>query len=559
MRSTARDWQTRVRLWAALVMAFYTVASMLFYSLGLIGAEVMESYSDLIQVVWDTYPVFYVAIAVHVALGLWKLFWRNTLKMPLWEAAQIGLGLCLPFFLLPHLMVTTALKYVFGSEENYVDLVLLTFPTVAWRYVVVALIIAAHAHIGAHVVLRMRPWYPRIRWLLVVVLLIIPLSAAGGYLRGGTDLYAQLQDGVMSHNDLPHPPPAAQEHWLRDFDTANTVAFLTLYALLFAGRELRLRLRARHSRLEVRYRSGAVVRVAPHTTLLEASRLGGVPLASICGGRGRCTTCRVRVDTGADHLSRMGQREAFALRQIGAPAGVRLACQAECLEGPISLSPLVDPATPSSVARGETPDSVGREVRVAVLVVQIEGFDTATEERLPYDTVSTLNLYFADLGRAVTEQGGTIDKFLGDGLVAYFGVDQDERRACRSALLALLVMAERLQLPPPLRIVAGLHFGPVLLGSVGFQERQELTIRGETVTTADRLQRLNAKLGSQLVVSTQVAASGGFDLSFLKVGRALLKSSSQGPAETVRVYIVQNLAEELPAGQVSGVEPGVRS
>jgi adenylate cyclase len=549
-RSTARDWQTRIRLWAALVMAFFTIANMGFYACGLISPDAMEAYYDALPVVWFLYPLYFIAILIHIGLGLWKVYRRQTFRMPLWEAAQILFGLSLPFVLLPHLLVSAGLGLVFGSHLNYVDRVLLTFPAVAWRYVAVALIIAIHAHIGAHVVLRMRPWYPKVRWPMVVLLVLIPLSAAGGYWNGGAELYAKYTSGALAPDDLPHPLPADQQAWLHTFDLYNTLFFAGLYALVLTARGTRLLLLRKHKTATVAYDGGPSIAVLPKTTILEASRIGRVPHASICGGRGRCTTCRVKVLAGADHLSPVGDREAKALKRIGAAADVRLACQAECLGERVSVLRLLDPGASPKAGRGENRDSVGRDVEVAVLFADLRGFTQLSEGRFPYDVVYILNRYFEDMGRAIEDHEGKIDKFLGDGILAYFGLDQDPRVGCRNAVAACRTMAERLVevnrrlenvVNEPLALGLGLHFGDVILGSLGYKEQRAMTVIGDTVNTASRLQGLNKAAGSQLVLSTTVAAQAGLDLSHLPLRAAQVR----GRNEPIRVYVVKDVLADL--------------
>ena len=531
-------------------MAFFTIANMGFYACGLISADAMEAYYDALPVVWFFYPLYFVAIFVHIGLGLWKVYRRQTFRMPLWEAAQILFGLSLPFVLLPHLLVSAGLGLVFGSHLNYVDRVLLTFPAVAWRYVAVALIIAVHAHIGAHVVLRMRPWYPKVRWPLVVLLVLIPLLAAAGYWKSGTDLYANYTSGSLAADDRPHPLTADQQAWVHTFDLYNSMFFIGLYALVLVVRGGRLLVLRKHKTATVAYDGGPSVAVLPKTTILEASRIGRVPHASICGGRGRCTTCRVKVLAGADHLSAVGDREAKALKRIGAASDVRLACQAECLGDRVSVLRLLDPSASPQAGRGENRDSVGRDVEVAVLFADLRGFTQLSEGRFPYDVVYILNRYFEDMGRAIEDHQGKIDKFLGDGILAYFGLDQDPRVGCRNAVAACRTMAERLVevnrrlenvVNEPLALGLGLHFGDVILGSLGYKEQRAMTVIGDTVNTASRLQGLNKAAGSQLVLSTTVAAQAGLDLSHLPLRAAQVR----GRNEPIRVYVVKDLLADL--------------
>jgi len=364
------------------------------------------------------------------------------------------------------------------------------------------------------------------------------------------DLSEKLQAGTLDQDERPHPLSSEQKAWVMVFDDGNTLTFLGLYVLVFAARAVRLGVQKKKRNIEVVYGDGRKVAVIPHTTVLEASRIGRIPHASICGGRGRCTTCRVKVDQGAENLSPVGDREARALLRIQAPAGVRLACQAECLRGSVTVLPLLVPDTRSTVARKETADTVGRDVQVAVMFADIRGFTRLSEGRFPYDVVYILNRYFEDMGKAIEAHGGVIDKFLGDGILAYFGLDQDPRDACRNAVLAAWDMADRLErvngplasvLKEPLSIGIGIQFGEVILGSLGFQANRHLTIIGDTVNTASRFQGLNKKAASQLILSTEVAARAGFDLTDLP----LAKTQVRGKTEISRVYVVKDILKDL--------------
>lgn len=94
--------------------------------------------------------------------------------------------------------------YAFGLRLNYVDGILLTYTAVAWIYVCVAIVMGVHGNIGANAVLRMRPWYPRVKWFLIGILTLIPISAALGYLKGGSELYRDFIDGKLTPDDMPH-------------------------------------------------------------------------------------------------------------------------------------------------------------------------------------------------------------------------------------------------------------------------------------------------------------------------------------------------------------------
>jgi adenylate cyclase len=400
--------------------------------------------------------------------------------------------------------------------------------------------------------LRLRPWYLRVRLIIAVVFTALPLAAAAGYWTGGTALYKAYQEGRLAQDDRPHTLAAEQKQLLAQVNLYDYVFFVGLYVLLFTGRGLRLVLERKNKTVRIEYPDSHVM-VLPATTVLEASRIGGIPHASICGGRGRCTTCRIRVEAGMENLSAVGEREHKALLRIGAGTDIRLACQAEGKPGTIRVTPLLPPDTRSSAARKETKDSVGRDVELAVMFADLRGFTAFSEQKFPYDVVYILNSYFQAMGRVIEAHGGRIDKFLGDGILAYFGLDIDPREGCLAAVRAAREMARGLAevsrelahvLPQGLALGIGLHFGDVVLGEVGFQDKKQVTIIGDTVNTASRLEALNKKAGSQMVLSSGVAARAGLDLTRLPMAKVTLR----GKTDELRVYLVKNILADLPEG-----------
>jgi adenylate cyclase len=142
------------------------------------------------------------------------------------------------------------------------------------------------------------------------------------------------------------------------------------------------------------------------------------------------------------------------------------------------------------------------------------------EGKLPYDVVFVLNRYFESMGRAVEESGGTLDKFIGDGVMALFGVERGTEAGCRDALAAARAMSGRLaelnralghDLEHPLRIGIGIHAGPAIVGEMGYARATSVTAVGDAVNTASRLESLTKELGAELVVSQRVAQAAGLD------------------------------------------------
>jgi adenylate cyclase len=272
---------------------------------------------------------------------------------------------------------------------------------------------------------------------------------------------------------------------------------------------------------QVTYPEGRRVRVTTGATLLEVSRGAGIPHASVCGGRGRCSTCRVRVGAGASQLPPPSEAEARVLARIGAAPNTRLACQTRPLAD-VEITPLLSATAGPRQAMKEVRQQQGEEREVAVLFADLRGFTALAENRLPYDVVFVLNRYFAAMGTAVEESGGRVDKFIGDGVMALFGVDRDVETGCRDALAAARRMIEHLgelnkalenDLDRPLRIGIGIHSGPVILGEMGYGRATAMTAIGDSVNTASRLEALTKEFEAELVLSEPVATRAGLDFS----------------------------------------------
>jgi adenylate cyclase len=259
----------------------------------------------------------------------------------------------------------------------------------------------------------------------------------------------------------------------------------------------------------------------PGTSVLEASRLAGIPHAHVCGGRGRCSTCRVRVRGEIGSIDPPGEDELRVLRRIGATSNVRLACQLRP-RGTVDVTPLLPPFAHALDGQRRVDFAQGSEREIVILFADIRGFTTLAEGRLPYDVVFVLNRYFAAMGRAVETAGGRVDKFIGDGVMALFGIESDARAASRAALDAARLMSERLEelnrslsgeLDQPLRIGIGIHIGPTIVGEMGYGSAVAITAIGDAVNTASRLETLTKTYGCQLVVSEETVSRAGLDLS----------------------------------------------
>ena len=554
----------RLRLVSGLVLFTFAAAHFSNHALGIWSVEAMETAQQWRTAVTRSLPGFLIltsALVLHIALGLYKLVGRESWRMPLWEAAQIGLGLAIPFFLLPHIVFTGVAHNLFGFDDRYFNSLNNIWPGVAWQQSALLLLVWTHGCVGLHFWLRLSPTYRLIAPVLLVVAVLVPTLGLAGFIVAARDVEAAVAANPAAGAFM------AREDLLVLFNLSNLLKTGTVAVWIILLAVLLFRLVRRYyasGKISIAYAAGPAVRTMPGPTLLEISRLSGVPHAAVCGGRARCSTCRVNIEMGEDGLPLAGPAEAATLKRIGAEAGVRLACQIRPV-GNMRVTRMVKP----TVTRGEPrriaadPETAGVERTMAVLFFDIRNFTTFSDERLPYDTVFLLNRLFAEVGEAIQQSGGWIDKYLGDGLMAIFGRNETAEQSCRQALQAAKridaalerVNAELLQeIGTPLRIGVGLHAGPLVLGHIGHEASAALTVIGRTVNVASRLEGLTKEHGVQLVISLDLLETAGVDVSGFTTETVTVRGSSA----PIRIALVDKGAD-LPDTATAPSNPPVAS
>ncbi|HUB24299.1 MAG TPA: peroxidase family protein [Tepidisphaeraceae bacterium] len=249
-------------------------------------------------------------------------------------------------------------------------------------------------------------------------------------------------------------------------------------------------------------------------TLLQLSLEAGIPHVHACGGNARCSTCRVMVHDGLEHLNpRNPAEQKLALRK-GLEENIRLACQTRT-SGPCRVRRLVlddvdaDGAIAADALRGS-----GRECKIAILFTDIKDFTPMSTGQLPYDIVHLLNRYFRVIGEVVLQHDGFVDKYIGDGMMALFGLDDpDPTFACLDAVSAALAMQEKhvslnayfqKHFNLKLETRVGIHYGEVVVGQMGHPLKQQFTAIGDSVNIASRVESSCKGAGASVLISQSV-------------------------------------------------------
>lgn len=183
--------------------------------------------------------------------------------------------------------------------------------------------------------------------------------------------------------------------------------------------------------------------VADGETLLEAALRAGIPLTHACGGRAKCSTCRVWVLEGLDGASPRTEVEQVLADKLSFSDDMRLACQLRPT-GELRVRRLVLDETDlvmSNQLERSAATRTGDAKHVTIFFSDIADFTSLSESLSPYDVMYLLNRYFVQAGDIIEQNDGFIDKFVGDGLMAIFGVDDQPDAPLRAVNAALQTLA----------------------------------------------------------------------------------------------------------------------
>jgi adenylate cyclase len=294
---------------------------------------------------------------------------------------------------------------------------------------------------------------------------------------------------------------------------------LTYVALLlgtFGLRGLRDWHARRYQSVRITYPNGRIATVPSGFSVLEASRWARIPHTSVCGGRGRCSTCRVRVVSSGGALPPPSPVERLTLTRIGAAPNVRLACQLRPAAD-IAIELLVAPAAASQsrAARFDAAIAGGKELEIVALFVDLRESTRLATGRLPYDALFIFDRYIQVVTAAVRQNMGHVTSIAGDGVMSVFGADGNvpaaARGACTAALKiwsALDALNEELagELSAPLRVGMGLHIGVAVVGLIGSDEDRSLQFLGDTGNVAAKLEEQTKQLDCVVLASTDAVA-----------------------------------------------------
>jgi adenylate cyclase len=539
----------QVRIFCGLILFAYLLSHFANHALGNISFDAMEQGLDYHMLFWRdpwVVPVFYGAALTHWLLGLWALYARREFRYPAREITQLVLGLSIPALIAIHLVGVRLQVPLFDRHFSYAQSLWgywVARPNVHWLQYTLLLVAWTHGCIGLYFWLRLNRWFRAAAPYLLAAAVLIPTLALLGLAQGAREVIALSADPkwratYVSPQRLPTP---AQGALLDAIIQYFWIGYAVLILLIFAARGVRDWLEHRGGTIALSYPDGRVVRVPKGLSVLEASLRHKVPHASVCGGRARCSTCRIRVLGDIAELPVPSHREAFVLERVGASAdpAIRLACQLRP-DSDVAFHLLFPADTSATSMHRAVLRSIGEERYLVCMFVDIRRSTGLVEKRLPFDTMFLINRFVAAVARAVEESGGQPNQFLGDGVLALFGLRVPPEVACRQALAAIGRIAQNVDalnrdlaadLREPIRFGIGVNGGDVVIGDIGYKDRIVFTALGDAVNVAARLQDLTKEHDCEALIAEDVCRRAGVGADAL----ASLEVAIRGRSDRLQV------------------------
>jgi len=554
----------QVRLVSGTILFAYLVSHFLNHALGNISMEALATGVHYHTAFWRFLPVailFYGACLVHTALGVWALYQRREFRWKAIEPLQLVLGLSIPMLIVAHIVGIRLGQSLYGHAKLYPQEFYLFFLASQYRiWIMLAVLVVAWVHgcIGLYFWLRMRSFFARAAPFLLAAAVLVPTLAMLGIYQGGRTTMSDYEDADWRRQELSVQKlgTVAQGNMLDRITGGLIIGYLGLLGLVLVARGARTLLERRGGMIALSYGNGRIVRVPKGLSVLEASLRNNVPHASVCGGRARCSTCRIRIIGGHAGLPEPSPREAFVLHRVGGDdPSIRLACQLRPTTD-LTFFQLFLPHMMSAHAHGAPPARIGEERYLVSMFVDMRGSTRLAEKRLPFDTVFIVNRFLGAVSQAVLESGGRPNQFIGDGMLALFGLTTDRQEACRQALRAAALIAANVDelnqflshdLHEPIRFGIGIHGGEVIVGDIGYRDHMVFTALGDAVNVAARLQDLTKTLVCEAVISDEVRLTAGLAEDALPAQEVAIRGRNE--PMTVRTVISTRVLSALVGDQ----------
>ena len=520
----------QLRIYSGVILFVYALTHLLNHSFNIFSIEladhVRESYFHLVWKNPISTILLYGSLIIHILLGFYSILTKKSYKITLREWLQILFPVLALLLLLQHIAGGFILNKMFEVDLEYslIYAILSSDPnevvvgTILFTLMII--FIWSHGVIGIHGLLKFRSnFYQRYLFVFKFIYWFVPIAAILGFLSGmrqisflaiienlkGNENFIMSFFGVIPQDAFAYLMPV--EPLVMNNYPVFVLAVLVLCILNFVRSKY-------FGRVKISYPAGKEFSIPKGTTVLEASRLAGIPHVSVCGGKGRCTTCRVKIVSGLEGITKPNAHENKIIERLGFDSDVRLACQLKPTQN-LSVLPLINPETKHVKAR--TPVGLsGKEKETVVVFIDLRDFTKLSESKLPYDVVYILNKYYSVCGEIIERNKGRLDKFIGDGIMAIFDGSDQLNENCKNSMKAATEISKSIKVlnnqmksdfSEELRFGIGIHVGNTIVGMMGYGETVTETVVGDNVNIASRLEELNKKYKTELVVSKDVLDS----------------------------------------------------
>ena len=252
------------------------------------------------------------------------------------------------------------------------------------------------------------------------------------------------------------------------------------------------------------------VQVSEAQSILQISNEIKIEHLHVCGGLGKCSTCRIQILDGLENCSERSEKEQIIADKLDFPDDVRLACQT-LLSGDASVRKLFKSQSDIKFAQAalQSSGSIGSNKQVAILFADIEDFTPLSERLASFDIMYLLNKYFDFAGNIVMRNGGEINNYIGDAFLAIFGLDGEGDETFRAVKAGLELQSElkdfantvEENFDEDFKIRIGIHYGEAIVGMLGCKGTERLSVIGDTVNMAARAESANKEADTTMLIT----------------------------------------------------------
>ena len=280
--------------------------------------------------------------------------------------------------------------------------------------------------------------------------------------------------------------------------------------------------------MQIEFVGERAIAINKDQTILEASLEAGIPHFHACGGKGKCTTCRILVLEGAENLSKPNKKEAKLRDSIKMTPSLRLACQTRIETEPVKVERIIkDVSDISQYVQLDNKDrrairlkSLGEEKYLVLFFLDIRNFTPFIETYLPFDVMYITRKLFDVFYEIIARYNGKIIENAGDELYAVFGLESSIREAADDAIAtgnAILDELDKLNKTylnvyflKEFEVGIGIHSGKVIIGEFKLGGQLKTSVMGLDVNIASRIQNATKDLNNSFVASDEVIRHSSF-------------------------------------------------